>query len=377
MSQTRRLLYDYMTDAPHIRYYLGFNFVRGIGPTRLAQLIEQCGSVEAAWNANVDDLRAIGLDAKTSQALLAERRSRDLDAELDRLARSGISVVTLEDATYPRLLREAPNAPPLLYVRGTLDPADAWAVAVVGTRSPTSYGKEATRAIVGDLARSGITIVSGLAFGIDAIAHEAALDADGRTIAVLGCGPDIIYPERNRGIAQRIINQGAIITDYPPGTRPHAANFPPRNRIISGLSLGTLVIEAGEKSGALITVDFAADQGRDVFAVPGSVFSQKSKGTHRLIRDGAGLVATADDLLEALNLHAARDHQEAVADLPLDDPTEEALMRMLTAEPQHVDTLARACDLLAAQASAALTMLALKGYARESSPGQWVRAAGR
>jgi DNA processing protein len=366
-----------MTDAPHIRYYLGFNFVRGIGPTRLAQLIEQCGSVEAAWNANVDDLRAIGLDAKTSQALLAERRSRDLDAELDRLARSGISVVTLEDATYPRLLREAPNAPPLLYVRGTLDPADAWAVAVVGTRSPTSYGKEATRAIVGDLARSGITIVSGLAFGIDAIAHEAALDADGRTIAVLGCGPDIIYPERNRGIAQRIINQGAIITDYPPGTRPHAANFPPRNRIISGLSLGTLVIEAGEKSGALITVDFAADQGRDVFAVPGSVFSQKSKGTHRLIRDGAGLVATADDLLEALNLHAARDHQEAVADLPLDDPTEEALMRMLTAEPQHVDTLARACDLLAAQASAALTMLALKGYARESSPGQWVRAAGR
>jgi DNA processing protein len=366
-----------MTDRPQTRYYLGFNLVRGIGPTRLAQLIDYCGSIAAAWSADRTALEAAGIDAKTSASLERIRHKVDLDTELERLQQAGIRLVTLDDADYPRVLREIAHAPPLLYVRGALTTADEWAVAVVGTRSPTTYGKEAARHIVGELARRGITIISGLAVGIDAIAHSAALEANGRTIGVLGCGVDTIYPERNHALAQQMVQQGALVSDYPLGTRPLAANFPPRNRIISGLSLGTLIVEAGERSGASITVEFALDQGRDVFAVPGSIFSQKSKGTHRLIRNGAGLVSCADDILEALDLRMAQVQQEVAAELPLDDPAEMALLAHLSAEPQHIDTIARACGMSAGEVSAILMMLALRGYVREASAGWWVRASGR
>jgi DNA processing protein len=363
-----------MRYPTHTRYYLGFNLVRGIGPIRQAHLVEHCGSLEAAWNASTNDLRAAGLDAKTSAALADARQRIDLDGELARLAQMGIRVLTLDDADYPRLLREAPAAPPLLYVRGSLAAVDEWAVAVVGTRSPTSYGKEATRAIVGELAQRGVTIISGLAMGIDSIAHQAALDAGGRTMAVLACGLDVIYPERNRAMAQQISEQGALISDYPLHTRPHAANFPPRNRIISGLSLGVLVVEAGIKSGALITVEFALEQGRDVFAVPGHIFSAKSHGTHRLIRDGAALVGSADDLLEALNLHTAQIQQELHEAAPPDDPNQAALLRHLSAEPQHIDVIARACGLAAPTVAATLTVLELTGWVRQVGPMEYVRA---
>jgi DNA processing protein len=363
-----------MSNAPHTHYYLGFNLVRGIGPTRLAQLVEHCGSLEAAWHASPGELAAAGIDAKTSAELARVRNSTDLAAELARIQQTGMQVVTLDDDTYPRLLREIAGAPPLLYVRGTFEAVDEWAVAVVGTRSPTTYGKEATRHIVRELAAQGITIVSGLAAGIDTIAHSSALEAGGRTLAVMGCGLDTIYPERNRALANEIVQHGALISDYPLGMRPHAANFPARNRIISGLTLGTLVVEAGEKSGALITVEFALEQGRDVFAVPGSIFSQKSKGTHRLIRSGACPTTCADDVLEALHVQMAPMQQEVAAALPLDDPTEAALMALLSAEPQHIDALARACELPVAVVSAALAMLELKGLARQAGAMEYVRA---
>ncbi|MCS6881081.1 MAG: DNA-processing protein DprA [Oscillochloridaceae bacterium] len=357
----------------YTRYYLGFNLAPGLGPARLARLIAHCGSPERAWHADAFDLAAAGIDARTSAAFLATRERVDLDRELERAARLGVTLLCIEDAAYPRLLREIPGAPPLLYIRGTLTPADEWAIAVVGTRSPTPYGREAARHLAGDLARAGVTIVSGLALGVDAIAHAAALDAGGRTVAVLACGVDRPYPERHRDLAERIIAQGALVSDYPLGTAPAAANFPPRNRIISGLSRGTLVVEAGERSGALITVEFALEQGRDVLAVPGSIFSRQSAGCLQLIRDGAALVASADDALAALNLTAASAQSEARIELPA-DPVEAALLAALSHEPRHIDELGRAVELPAPTVAAALALLELKGLARQAAPMQYVRA---
>lgn len=365
-----------MSFPPYTRYYLGFSLVRGIGPIRLNSLIERCGTVEAAWHASPADLLAAGLDARTSKLLEKARRECDLDAELERIAAAGIRLLTIEDDAYPHLLHGLGNVPQVLYVRGDLLPMDSWAVAVVGTRTPSSYGKEVTRQIVGELARNGVTIVSGLAVGIDTVAHTTALEAGGRTLAVLGNGIDICYPERNRALSGQIIQQGALLSDYPLGTRPLAANFPPRNRIISGLALGTLVVEAREKSGALITVDFALEQGREVFAIPGSIFNQTSKGPHELIRNGATIATSASDILETLNLTAAPMQQELLLHLPddPDDPTEAALLALLSAEPLHVDALTRAAKLPTATVSATLAMLELKGFVRQVGQMEYVRA---
>ncbi len=355
------------------RYYLGFNLTPGIGPARLARLVEHFGSVRAAWEAPEEQLLFCGLDARSCDSLLATRRQVDLDAELERAERLGVLVVSIEDPGYPALLREIPGAPPLIYVRGSLLPADDWGLAVVGTRTPTSYGREAARRIAGDLAGGGITIVSGLALGIDTVAHTAALEAGGRSIAVLGSGVDTIYPERNRALAEQIGEAGALVSEYPLGTLPAPANFPPRNRLISGLTPGTLVVEAGERSGALITVAFALEQGREVFAVPGSIYSRASQGTNRLIRDGATLVTGAQDILAALSWTSAAAQQEAQQALP-DDPTEAALLGLLGYEPQHADDLGRASGLPAPAVSAALAMLELKGLARQVGPMQYVRS---
>jgi DNA processing protein len=357
----------------HTRYYLGFNLVPGIGPARLARLQGYCGSLEAAWHADAFELAAAGLEAKASAALLAARARLDLDAELERVAAAGVGLLTLDDAAYPRLLREIPGAPPLIYVRGALTAADDWAVAVVGTRSPTTYGREAAFRLSGDLARAGVTLVSGLALGVDALAHEATLEAGGRTLAVLGCGVDQPYPERNRRLAARIIEQGALISDYPLGTLPVAANFPPRNRIISGLSRGVLVVEAGERSGALITVGFALEQGREVFALPGPIFSRQSAGCNRLIRDGAALARSAEDLLADLELTTASVQREARAEIP-DDPAEAAILELLGYEPRHIDELGRDAGLSAPAAAAALALLELRGLARQPAPLQYVLA---
>jgi DNA processing protein len=357
----------------HTLYYLGFNLVQGIGPIRLARLIERCGSVAAAWEAGTDDMVAAGLDAKAMTAFLAARRNLNLEQELERVAKADATLITIEDENYPTLLAQAPNPPPLLYLRGTLTQEDNWALAMVGTRSPTSYGKEAARHLAGELASSGMTIVSGLALGIDAIAHSAALEAGARTIAVLGCGVDQGYPERNRKLAAQIVEQGAIVSEYGIGVKPIPLNFPPRNRVISGLSLGTLVVEAGESSGALITVEFALEQGREVFAVPGSIFSARSDGTHKLIRNGACLVQRASDVLEALNLNVATAQREARATLP-DDPTEAALLTFVSYEPQHIDALGRASNMPAHTVAATLSMLELKGFVRQAGVLHYVLA---
>jgi len=286
---------------------------------------------------------------------------------------AGVRAITWEDPDYPSLLREIPDPPPLLYVRGTLEPEDSWAVAVVGTRRASVYGKEVTRRLVTDLARSGITVVSGLARGIDGVAHQAALEAGGRTIAVLGCGVDRVYPPEHRALARRIVEQGALVSEYPLGTPPEARNFPPRNRIISGLSLGVLITEAGRGSGALITADYAAEQGRDVFAVPGSILAAGSGGTNRLIQEGAKLVMETADILRELNLTMAAEQAQAREVLP-ETETEAAILAHLGAEPVHVDDLGRAVGMPIAEVTSALTLMELKGLVRQVGGMKYVTA---
>ncbi|WP_298815922.1 DNA-processing protein DprA [Chloroflexus sp.] len=355
-----------------IRYYIGFNLVPGIGPLRLGRLIERCGSVAAAWHASDTAMIAAGLDARSIASLKAARQTLDLHAELARLRAADVIPIPITDPSYPPLLRMTPTPPPLLYLRGAITPADQRAVAIVGTRHPSPYGREVTRQLARDLAAAGMTIVSGLALGIDTIAHTAALEAGGRTIAVLASGVDRIYPERNKALAQRITAAGALVSDYPLGTPPAPLNFPPRNRIIAGLSLATIVVEAGEHSGALITVQFALDQGRDVMAVPGSIFNPLSVGPHRLIRDGAAVITTASDVLAALDLTGNSDAGESPLELAL-TPEEEAIYRAVEAEPQHIDVIGRAAGQSAAATAAALALLELKGLVRQVAPLYYAR----
>jgi DNA processing protein len=253
----------------------------------------------------------------------------------------------------------------VLYVRGQLTHEDEWAVAVVGTRRASAYGKTVTLRLTTDLSANHVTIVSGLARGIDGEAHRAALKAGGRTIAVLGCGLDVIYPPEHRHLAREILENGAIVSEYPLGTRPEASNFPPRNRIISGLSIGVLVIEAGLKSGALITADYAADQGREVFAVPGNLYVRSSVGTNRLIQDGAKLVVGAEDVLEELNLMMVAQQNEVRAVVP-ETETEALLLQYLSLDPTHVDEISLQAGLPIADVTSNLALMELKGLVRQA-----------
>jgi DNA processing protein len=356
-----------------LAYWIGFNKVRGIGPARLRALLDAFGSIDAAWNAAAGALRDVGLDRRSVENLLEVRGKVDLAAELGRVQKAGISLLTWDDLRYPARLKAINDPPPLLYLRGELKPEDDYGVAVVGTRSISNYGREAARILAGDLAKAGITVISGLARGIDAVAHRAALDAGGRSIAVLGSGVDVIYPWENKKLAMDLIGNGALISEYPLGTQPEASNFPPRNRIVSGLSRGVVVVEAGEISGALITARFAADQGRDVFAVPGSIFARNSGGVNRLIRDGATPVTSANDVLEALNLTQVEAHVEAQMLFPT-DPTEAMLFEQLADDPVHADEISRATGLPIATVTGTLALMELKGLVHSAGGMTYVRA---
>jgi DNA processing protein len=284
---------------------------------------------------------------------------------MEKLERLGVTVLTTGDPAYPARLREIYNAPPILYVRGNLTPQDDNSIAVVGTRSPSVYGRELAARIVPELVRSGLTVVSGLARGVDSVAHHAALQAGGRTIAVLGSGIDVIYPAENRGLFNHILAGGAVVTEYPLGTKPDAFNFPARNRIISGLSLGAVVVEAQPGSGALITADYALEQNREVFAFPGRVTDKGSAGCNRLIREGrAKLVSSTEDILEELDLTVAVQQLEIKAVLPANDE-EGRLLALLSHEPVHVDDLSRQSALPAPTVASTLMMLELKGAVRQ------------
>jgi DNA processing protein len=356
-----------------IKYWVGFNSIPGIGRVRLTQLENYFGSLENAWKASPGELKRAGLDSVALRAINQWRPRVAPEAEMEKLERHGVKVFTCNDPDYPSRLKEIYDYPPVLYVRGSLLTEDEWCLAVVGTRRASVYGKQVTEEIVTDLAQSQITIVSGLAKGIDTVAHQSALAAGGRSIAVFACGLDIVYPSENARLARSIIEQGALISEYPLGTRPRAENFPRRNRILSGLSLGVLVTEAGETSGALITAHMALEQNREVFAIPGSILSPASRGTNHLIQEGAKLVRDYTDILEELNLTAVARQMEMREILPESD-TESLLLKQLSAEPTHIDEVCRSSQLPAATVSSTLAMMELKGLVKQVGTMNYVLA---
>jgi DNA processing protein len=357
-----------------LAYWIAFSRVLGIGPKRFRQLLTFFqDDVAAAWNADSATLAQAGIDQRTIDSFLKQRKNIVPQRELERLEKLRVTVITWKDKTYPPLLKAIDYAPPVLYVAGKLTEADQFAIAIVGTRNSSQYGRQVTEQFANELAAHNVTIVSGLALGIDTIAHKAALDAGGRTIAVMACGLDTIYPADNHGLAKRIVEsgQGALITEFPLGVKPESRYFPTRNRIISGLSLGVLVTEAPQKSGALITVKFALEQGRDVFAVPGNIFSSKSTGVNKIIQDGARPVMGVSDILEALNLFMIPQQIEMQAILP-DNDEERSLLSLLSHEPRHIDELIRESGLPTMTVTSTLMMMELKGMVKQVGSMQFV-----
>lgn len=350
-----------------MRAYLTLTLADGVGPRLFARLVKAFGTAEAAIAAGPSRWRTVeGVGPKVAAAIGAVTDERVAD-ELAAAERFGATILCDSDEQYPPALKHVADHPPVLYVRGRLEPADAVALAVVGARRCTHYGLEQAGRFAELLARAGLTVVSGGARGIDTAAHRAALTAGGRTIAVMGCGLAMCYPSENAELFERIIasDQGAVVSELPMATGVQGRNFPRRNRIISGLSLGVLLIEAARRSGALITATEAAEQGRDVFAVPGRVDSPMSEGTNALIRDGAILAAGLDDILRHLGQVGERIGLPAPVDTPAVPagltPVETALAEALREGELAIDALARRAGVTSAEAVSAMTMMVLKG----------------
>lgn len=346
------------------KFWVGFNLIKGIGAVRMQGLVAHFGDLESAWKAAPAELAQAGLGLKVIERVVQARENVNLEQVWEKIQKQGIQILTWHDEAYPQRLKEIDQPPPVLYVRGEYLPDDLFAVAVVGTRRVTAYGRQITEELAAFLAANGMTVISGLARGVDAIAHQTALKAGGRTIAVLGSGVDKIYPPEHRTLAEQMMERGAILSDYAPGTQPEASNFPPRNRIISGLSLAVVVVEAGETSGALITAEFAAEQGREVFAVPGSILAPQSKGTNKLIQNGALPLLSVNDLMQALDITRVGEQKAARKIMPA-DAIEAKLLTVLTNEPMHVDEIRNQSELPIEKVSAALVLMELKGMVRQ------------
>lgn len=364
-----------------LKYYVAWTRVPHIGPARFRLIEQGFRSLAESWTAPEGALRTVGLDQRVVQQVVQARAKVNPDEEMERLTAAGVRAVSWKDAEYPRLLKEVSDPPPVLFVKGSLLPEDERAVTVVGTRRTTAYGRDACQHLVRGLAKAGCTIVSGLARGIDAVAHHAALDAGGRTIAVLGSGVDVIYPPEHAALAEQVVEHGALISELPLGSRPEAKNFPRRNRILSGLSQACLVVEAPDDSGALITVGHALEQGRDVFAVPGSIFSPASHGTNRLIQDGAKPILNSDDVLRELNLFSwsgstlvAAPPRQAPMQAPLLEDVESRLLRAIGYEPVHIDEVVRQTSLPVTTVSSTLALLELKGLVKPAGGMHYLRA---
>ena len=347
-------------------YWLAFHRVSGLGRVRFAALEAHFGELKHAWSASESEFRAARLDERIIAEILKSRAEIDPMDEMDRLERHRITAYTWHDPEYPARLRQISDMPPVLYVRGTLLDQDELSLAVVGTRLATPYGREVTREFVRDLTQAGLTIASGLALGIDSVAHHTALISGGRTIAVLGSGPDVIYPAEHRKLSREIAENGAVISDYPLGTPPLKEHFPRRNRIMSGISLGTLIVEGDEKSGALITARQALDQNREVFAVPGSALSERSRGPNLLIQRGeAKLVLHTEDIMQELRMSQA-DRQLDLPSTPEPVDEEQAkVLRLLSRSPVHIDEIYRTSGMTMPEVSSTLTLLELNDLVRQ------------
>lgn len=358
-----------------VEYYLGFSLLPGIGPIKFKRLKTFFGNPEAAWRANLPDLMAAGLSEKEAQEIISCRSGIDLGLERQKLETLQINCVTDEDEAYPKMLREIYDPPFILYYLGNIDFLNqAPCLSVVGARKHTTYGEQAINDIIKPLAECGVTIVSGLALGIDALAHQVAIDASGNTAAVLGSDLDWknIGPKTNFRLAKEIVSRnGALISEFPLGAPIFKTNFPLRNRIVSGLSQGTLVIEAGENSGTLITANSALDQGRDVYAVPGSIYSRYSRGTNNLIKKGAKAITSAQDILEEMQLLRLTRKSPTPQAKP-QTKEEEEVIRALASETLHVDKIAQICNIRINALSGILTMMEINGLIKDSGGGNYI-----
>ncbi len=355
-----------MTDPFAKLAWLALRAVPGIGVVLFQRLVDTFGNPEAVFEASPTQLTAVrGITPALARAILDFKDWPRLDRELEQLAALGGQLITRDDPDFPEALRQIPYPPPFLYLKGSLTPNDRLAVALVGTRKPTHYGRKISYRLGRDLSLKGITVVSGLARGIDTAAHRAVVENGGRTFAVLGCGLDVVYPPENRELYNSIPAHGALISEYPLGTPPEARNFPVRNRLISGLALGVVVVEAASQSGAHITARYALEQGREVFAVPGPIDSPTSVGPHHWIKQGARLVESVADILSDVRLQPkAQDtllfHPESVAPV-VEDP----VIAHFQADPVHMEELILATGLPAAEVLGRLTMLELQGLIKE------------
>jgi len=359
-----------------VRDWIALNLIPGVGPRTFIKLLSRFRSAGKVLSASERELgEVLGEDREIVQRIANYRDVADIDTEMQRIEEHNVTVITLDDLRYPLRLAEIYEPPILLYVRGELLDRDKNSVAIVGTRRASLYGREVAERLAGELAQRGITVVSGMAEGIDSAAHWGALKAGGRTIAVLGGGVDVIYPAGNKQLMEEIISSGCLISEFPMGCPARGGNFPRRNRIISGLTLGTVVVEGDRHSGALITARYAAEQGREVFAVPGNVNSPRTAGPHSLIKDGAKLTETANDILEEIERHldiplqpepevAAQAAPSEPRDVQLSD-AERKILGRLTDEPVHIDKISDSSKVPVADTMSALTMLELKGLVRQ------------
>ena len=362
-----------MITQDHL-FFNAFNQLPQIGAVRLRKLLNFFPDLETAWRASLSELRQTGFDEALLEKILDLKTTVDPETEFEKLERLGIRMLTFRDAEFPALLAEIPNPPAILYIKGELLPRDCRGLAVVGTRKYTSYGKQVVTDLVRDLVRPSLTIISGLALGIDAIAHLAAMHYDGRTIAVLASGLDSIHPVSNRAIAEKILSgRGAIVSELPLGMPPLKHHFPYRNRIISGLALGCVVIEAATDSGSLITARHALEQNRQVFAVPGSIYNPASAGPNNLLKMGAKPVTSVSDILEDLNL-VGGEQQVLAEEILGDNEEEQKVLGFLTREPQHIDLIVKSLGLPASTVAATLTIMEMKGKIRNLGANQYVKS---
>lgn len=360
MQATKRSMTASLPDD--WRAWLALRMVRGVGPVVYQGLLRAFRHPVAVLAAGVDALECAGIRSELARAIHAFDEWSAVDVQLERLTRAGASVVTWNDAAYPPRLRQIHDPPPFFFACGTIQPGDALAIAVVGSRNVSAYGLKMARELTQGLTRYGVTVVSGLARGTDAAAHWTALRGGGRTIAVLGSGIDVVYPSEHHALFRAIPSQGAVVSELPMGTQPDAENFPSRNRIISGLTLGTLVIEAAEKSGSLITAAQAAEQGREVFAVPGAV-GERTRGTHRLIRQGAKLTERVEDIIEEIAPQlVGRTAPRRAAELT---STEASVIQCLQLDTRHVDDIIAHTGLLPAIVLQTLLGLELRGLVQQ------------
>ena len=352
--------------------YIALNMIDEVGPVRVRALLDRFGTPESILDASRHDLMQVpGVGDEVARNVTGWREAIDFTGELDRIEKAGIRVVTRDDADYPKRLREIYDPPLVLYVRGVLNERDALAVGVVGSRRTSLYGQEMSRKLAYQIARLGVTVISGLARGIDTAAHKGALQAKGRTVAVIGCGIDTVYPPENKRLADEIVEKGgAVVSEFPFGVKPDRQNFPMRNRIISGWSIGVVVVEANLKSGALITARQAMEQGREVFAVPGRADSILSRGTNKLIKDGAKLTEDVEDILSEFeylipNEKVAPDASGGTGSALELSETEAKVMAAIGEEEILVDEIIRATGLTSASVSATLLGLEMKRIVKQ------------